>query len=164
VVEAEKMLPESPKNHSAGAQVAKRHHIDVAEVDAAWEVVNEYRAVLTGRMRSNLQKLDRSGTGAGPYKLPRAIIAMNTFSGSELGPYTANLMIMVRACDTEDDRWAGKVQEALNDPIAALPPEASGYAAIVGYNDEISCTGWMHKVAMFDRAANSLHVLDQPGG
>ncbi len=140
----------------AEPQVAKRNKVSVADVEAAEKVVEAYREAMATTTKANLKRMAR-GTAEGTYSLEHSKVGFTTLKGTDLGPYTVGMLIMVRACNTDAD-FSAKLEQAVKDPIAALPPEASGYIARLGYNDEWSCTGWLDQEARYDAAANSVSI------
>ena len=128
----------------------------VADVEAAEKVVEAYREAMATVMKANLKRMAR-GTAEGTYSLEHSKVGFTTLKGTDLGPYTVGMLIMVRACNTDAD-FSAKLEQAVKDPIAALPPEASGYIARLGYNDEWSCTGWLDQEARYDAVANSVSI------
>lgn len=140
----------------AEPQVAKRNKVSVADVEAAEKVVEAYREAMATVMKANLKRMAR-GTAEGTYSLEHSKVGFTTLKGTDLGPYTVGMLIMVRACNTDAD-FSAKLEQAVKDPIAALPPEASGYIARLGYNDEWSCTGWLDQEARYDAVANSVSI------
>lgn len=137
--------------------VARRRGVEVAEVEAAEAVVRTYRAFLAEEARAGLKRIARGAPSDGTYSLPNSTVGFTGMTGSDVGPYTAGLLIMVRACQTDAD-FATRLEKAVQDPIAALPAEASGYVARLGFNDEWSCTGWLDRQASYDRARNTVDV------
>lgn len=136
--------------------VAKRNKVSVADVEAAERTVETYRDSIATTAKANLKRMAR-GTVDGTYSLEHSKVGFTTVMGTDLGPYTAGMLIMVRACNTDAD-FSEKLEKAVKDPIAALPPDSSGYIAHLGYNDEWSCTGWLDQKARYDAAANSVSI------
>ena len=137
--------------------VAKRSKVSVADVEAAEKAVDVYREALATTAKTNLKRLAHGSTTDGTYSLEHSKVGFTTVKGTDLGPYTAGMLVMVRACNTDAD-FSKKLEEAVKDPIAALPPEMSGYIARLGYNDEWSCTGWLDQEARYDAATNSVSI------
>jgi hypothetical protein len=137
--------------------VARRHKVAVADVEAAEGIVGAYRESLAEQTRAGLKRIARSAASDGTYSLQNSKVGFTGVTGSDVGPYTAGLLIMVRACKTDSD-FSTKLEKAVQDPIAALPAETSGYVARLGFNDEWSCTGWLGQQAYYDRAGNTVNV------
>lgn len=140
--------------------VAKKRKVTVAEVEAADQAVQAYRAQLETETRAKLQA---ASTGSdsdhekGIYKFKDALVGFTGYARATPGLFTANMFVMVRRCNTASD-FAERMQTALQTPIPLLPLGASGYFARVGYNDEWSCTGWLDREAIYDRAQNGVTV------
>lgn len=137
--------------------VAKRNKVAVADVEAAEKAVDAYREALATTAKANLKRMARGSAADGTYSLEHSKVGFTRVTGTDVGPYTAGMLIMVRACNTDAD-FSKKLEQAVKDPIAALPPEASGYIARLGYNDEWSCTGWLDQEARYDARTNSVSI------
>lgn len=133
--------------------VARRHKVAVADVEAAEGIVGAYRESLPEQARAGLKR--RVGWHLLAPELQGRLHRRDGFGRRPVHRRSAHHG--VRACKTDSD-FSTKLEKAVQDPIAALPAETSGYVARLGFNDEWSCTGWLDQQAYYDRAGNTVNV------